>query len=299
VTDLHVRTATLRDADAIDDLLNAFAMVHQGRSLDPGAAHARLTEPDSELALVEDPAGTVLGFGHAWRAGPVIRCQAMVRPGATGQGVGTALLSHMEQRARIFDLSVFNVMQLQTDTAGPGLLRGRGYTEICHRLLMQVGLDGYRPPDTPAPPDVDITVLDRDRDAAQLFAAHRAAFPEDADDESKWWQERTPPEMRFDPALWFVARRAGDIVGFCLGSRRDWNGSPDGYISDVGVVPAERGRGIAFALLTRAITAFAAAGLPTASLNVDADNLTGAIRLYRKAGMQPSPSATEWSKTLS
>ena len=35
------------------------------------------------------------------------------------------------------------------------------------------------------------------------------------------------------------------------------------------------------------------------TLNVDADNLSGAIRLYRKAGMQPSPSATEWSKTLS
>ena len=63
--------------------------------------------------------------------------------------------------------------------------------------------------------------------------------------------------------------------------------------------PAERGRGIGFALLTRAITAFAADGLPTATLNVDAGNLSGAIRLYRKAGMQPSASATEWSKTLS
>jgi ribosomal protein S18 acetylase RimI-like enzyme len=42
-----------------------------------------------------------------------------------------------------------------------------------------------------------------------------------------------------------------------------------------------------------------AAGLSTAGLNVDADNLTGAIRLYRKAGMQRSQSATEWSKTLS
>jgi ribosomal protein S18 acetylase RimI-like enzyme len=129
-------------------------MVHQGRSLDAGAAHARLTEPNSVLALVEDPAGTVLGH---------------------------------------FDLG----------------------------------------------------------------------------------------------------------VALCLGSRRDWKGSADGYISDVGVRPADRGQGIAVGLLTWAITRFATDGLPTASLNVDADNLSGAIRLYPKAGMQPSPSATEWSKTLS
>jgi mycothiol synthase len=295
---LHVRAATLQDATAIDDLLDAFALVHQGRSLDPGAAYARLTEPNSVLALVEDPAGTVLGFGHAWRAGPVIRCHAVVRPGATGQGVGTALLAHLEQRARTFDLTVFNVMQLGSDTAGPALLRGRGYTQICHRLQMQVRLDGYQPPNAPTPPGVDIAVVDRDRDAAQLFPAYQAAFPDDADDETKWWRERTEPAMRFDPRLWFVARRAGEIVGLCLGSRRDWKGRADGYISDVGVRPAERGRGIASALLTRAITAFAADGLPTATLNVDADNLSGAIRLYRKAGMQPSPSATEWSKTL-
>lgn len=33
-------------------------------------------------------------------------------------------------------------------------------------------------------------------------------------------------------------------------------------------------------------------------MNVDADNLTGAIRLYAKAGMHPEPQSTEWQKTL-
>ena len=85
---VQVRTATLDDADAIDDMLNAYALVHQGRSLQPGAARDRLTRPGSEAALAADAAGTVLGFGHAWRAGPATRCYARVRPDATGRGTG-------------------------------------------------------------------------------------------------------------------------------------------------------------------------------------------------------------------
>ena len=49
----------------------------------------------------------------------------------------------------------------------------------------------------------------------------------------------------------------------------------------------------------QALTTLAADGLPTATLMVNTDNPSGAIRLHRKAGMHPSPLSTEWSKTLS
>jgi mycothiol synthase len=295
---LHVRAATLEDATAIDNLLNAYALVHQGRSLEPGTAYNRLTRPDSEAALVEDATGSVVGFGHAWPAGAVVRCHARVRPDATGKGVGTALLSHLERRAGAFDLSDFNVMQPRSDTAGPGLLRARGYTEICHMLQMQVQLRAYEPPDAPVPVGVDIVSFNC-HDESALFAAFQAAFPDDPAGEAEWWHERCQdPTSQFDPALWFVARQGDETVGFCLGRRRNWQGSADGYISDVGVRPSHWRRGIAFALLTTALTAFAADGLATATLDVDADNPTEAVRLYRKAGMHSSPLSTEWSKVL-
>jgi ribosomal protein S18 acetylase RimI-like enzyme len=104
--------------------------------------------------------------------------------------------------------------------------------------------------------------------------------------------------MPFAPDLWFVARQAADIVGFCLGSRRTEQDGTVGYVSDVGVRPAWRGQGIAFALLTTCLARFATDGLSTATLNVDAENLTGALRLYRKAGMHPTPLSTEWSKPV-
>ena len=55
---------------------------------------------------------------------------------------------------------------------------------------------------------------------------------------------------------------------------------------------------IGFALLTRMLARFTANGLPAASLDVDAANLTGALRLYAKAGMRPQPNFTVWSKQL-
>ena len=104
--------------------------------------------------------------------------------------------------------------------------------------------------------------------------------------------------MPYDPSLWVVARQGSEIVGYAIGSRQDLDGREVGYVAEVGVRPARRGRGIAFAVLSTTIAAFAEAGLPAATLNVDADNLTGAIRLYQKAGMHPVPQSVEWSKNL-
>jgi len=39
-------------------------------------------------------------------------------------------------------------------------------------------------------------------------------------------------------------------------------------------------------------------GLERAALNVDAENTTGALRLYRKAGMEARPSFTVWARNV-
>jgi mycothiol synthase len=300
--DICVRVATIDDVAAIGEMLGDYEVLHPGRSLKASAAW-RLTEAGSEAAVAIDDAGRVLGFGHTWRAGSAVRCFARVRPDATGRGVGTALLTHLERRARSFGPKVINVMQPATDNAGPGLLRALGYVELRHRVEMRMGLAGFRPPPAPpvalVPADLRLVGFDSDRDAGALLAAHRAVFPDDPDDDDQWRRERyRNPALPFDPALWFVARRGEEIVGFCLGFRRDWKGAPDGYVSDLGVRLARRGAGLGFALLTTVLAAFAARELPTATLDVDADNLTGALRLYRKAGMTAAPLATEWTKPL-
>ena len=58
-----------------------------------------------------------------------------------------------------------------------------------------------------------------------------------------------------------------------------------GSIQNVGTVPGHRGKGVAAALVVRALAGFRAAGLRRASLEVTAQNLR-AIRLYERLGFR-------------
>lgn len=68
------------------------------------------------------------------------------------------------------------------------------------------------------------------------------------------------------------------------GSRCERSGDPDvGWVSILGVRPPWRGRGLGLALLRHA---FREIGRPTVRLGVDAENVSGAVRLYERAGMR-------------
>ena len=291
---LHVRAANLGDAEAIDSLLSQCASAYLGRSRGSGEAAERLRRPGTDAALVLDlGTGDLLGFGHSWPSADETKCFARVRPDATGRGVGTVLLTYLETRATTGTISV---TQWATDIAGPALLRARGYTETLHQLQMWTPLPAHKQ-DTPVP--AEVREFDPDRDSQGVFAAWCDAFGQQADEHDWWRERRDDPTVHFDPSLWLVSEDGEDITGFCLGRHRDdkVHGTV-GYVGDVGVRPQWRGRGLGFALLTRMLERFTSSGLPAAGLDVDAANLTGALRLYAKAGMQPRPNFTVWSKQL-
>jgi mycothiol synthase len=61
---------------------------------------------------------------------------------------------------------------------------------------------------------------------------------------------------------------------------------PDlGFVRILGVKPEYRRRGLALALLKHVFRHFADLGLKRVGLGVDAENPTGAVRLYERAGM--------------
>ena len=61
--------------------------------------------------------------------------------------------------------------------------------------------------------------------------------------------------------------------------------APVGWIGDLGVIEAGRGRGVGRALLEHGFASLAARGASRIQLNVDSANATGATRLYEAAGM--------------
>jgi ribosomal protein S18 acetylase RimI-like enzyme len=98
---------------------------------------------------------------------------------------------------------------------------------------------------------------------------------------AEWWASVETDE-EFDPALVLVAV---DPKGSPIGLALCWT---SGFIKDLAVVPAWRGKGIGEALLQEVFAAFRARGLPQVDLKVVAANAP-ALGLYRRAGMAEVP----------
>ena len=270
----------------------------------------RLGDPAQDFRLALDSGGNAAGFGHVWAVPPdEVRGFVRVRPSAKGGGVGAALLSWLAPRAReiahevsLNHDAVLTVTSWAQDRKAVPLLEQNGFSPLRHFLQMRIDL-GHSLQNPALPEGLESRCFASGTDDAELFAAFREAFADhwgNTDvDETQWWGEnRDEPNAGFDPTLWIVVRDGGTIAGFSICRERQDAGETIGWISLLGVRPRSRGRGLGEALLVQSLNAFHSRGRGRAALNVDVDNATGALRLYTKIGMEPTPAFTVWSKSL-
>ncbi len=221
-----------------------------------------------------------------WAAPDGTKLYARVRPRATGRGVGSALLRELEARAA--PRTGVSLTSWPRDECAAPLLRQSGYRPTRYFLSMRVELEGAAVESSP--------LVRPYAEGDDVYAAYRDSFLDhwgEVDGEEEWWAEnRDAPNAGYDPALWFVTEAGGEIAGFAVCRVQDGAG----WVSLVGVRPAHRGRGLGESLLRHSLAAFRDRGLARAALNVDAENDSGALRLYTKVGMEPVPAFTVWSK---
>jgi mycothiol synthase len=313
---LQVRAATVADADAITEVLDAYSRRWMGRVTTCEDTIGMITKPGTDPArdtvAVIGRGGGIVGFGNIWPVPPAeLRGFARTHPVWVGHGVGAALQKVLVARASSMAAERLEgaADPFLTMTSSPGdeaaerLYEVFGYRPVRYFLRMRVDFATTVPP-APAPPAGIVVRPHRGAEDEALFHAWVEAFAESPGyehaDVGEWWHERRDaPEARYDPALWHVATAGAEIAGFVIGEvRSDADGNEHGYVSDVGVRPRWRGRGIAESLLGRALRVFGDRGLPYATLDVDAENTTGAVRLYRKLGMAPRANFTIWKRQL-
>jgi len=85
---------------------------------------------------------------------------------------------------------------------------------------------------------------------------------------------------------------------FCLCRHQSYDNPEVGYISTLGVLRPWRKRGIGLALLSHAFSEFYRRGKRMAGLGVDAESLTGALRLYENAGMHVHQAFERFEKEI-
>ena len=112
------------------------------------------------------------------------------------------------------------------------------------------------------------------------------------------WRRLMLENPRFDPDLWFLAAADGELAAVPLCGWH-WSGDPAfGWVHTLGVRRPWRRRGLALALLHHSFREFAVRGATRVGLGVDAENTTGAVRLYERAGMRVARRNDAWEKAL-
>ena len=94
-----------------------------------------------------------------------------------------------------------------------------------------------------------------------------------------WWPSLRD-DAEYDPDLCFIAT---DETGQVVGVAQCWTSA---FVKDLAVAPGLRRQGLGSALLGQTFRAFQDRGAAFLDLKVDADNPSGALRLYRSAGFE-------------
>ncbi len=302
-SDARLRAPTLDDLEPVVELINAESVRFTGSpDCDFDAIRGWWTQPPPfDLArdvILAERDGTIIGYGDLGdqaNRGTVFWLD--VRGGELER-----LVTELEGRARAKAApgAVVRATVEDADEEGAQTLRRLGYTSLRSSYKMSIELDGRSfEPDFPAGTVVRTAVEGEDEEllhelSERTFADHWGFMPSPFPEWLHWLRELGTP----DPSLWFVATIDGEHAGVALCRPADFGDPACGWVSTLGVLPTYRGRGLGTALLRHAFAEFQRRGRTRAGLGVDAENVSGAVRLYERAGMRVVRKQDTWERAL-
>jgi mycothiol synthase len=292
------RPLTPDDAPAANELVVAVDEAVRGSSDSTDADLLdwwRSLELEENSWLVED--GAAAAFAVLRPHGEIADFEGFVHPEQKGRGLGTWLLERGENRARECKLERLQTWCLTPDLDARRLFEARGYREVRRFFRMLIELDAA-PPAAEWPDGFTVDTF-KPEDARAFHAALDDAFAEEwnfvPEPFERWAERRIENAPTFDPTLWFIVRD-GDEIAAVLRGDPEVEGS--GWVGALGVRKPWRKRGLGLALLHHAFGVFYGRGQPRIALGVDAQNPTGATRLYERAGMHVTWEAVCFEGTL-
>lgn len=208
-----------------------------------------------------------------------------------------AVLAWAEEHRRRHAAAAFRVSVPSTAPAG-AMLAARGFEVLRHSFQMRIDLDGPLPP-LSWPDGVAVRTF-RTGEERLVYEVCRECFQDDwepYEPYEEWAHFMLGPD--FDPALWFLAADGAELAGVSL-CRPSHPGRPGvGWVRTLGVRPPWRRRGLGLALLVHSFRELQGRGAESAGLGVWADNVTGAVRLYERAGMRVEERRDTYERALS
>lgn len=309
---LTFRPATRADAAGVLAVAVAAAAMDDPRSR-PSTADIERTLSTEGLDMARDTLVGVDAEGHVQAYGIVIDVpsrataaravlEGAVHPDLRARGIGRRLLAWQVGRARRrlgqLDLDLPATIDLGGAPGSTALrLAARaGFEPVRNWVDMELVFgegvpgrgDGAELPEVPDGLDLRMATPD---DVEPMRVAKNDAFRDHWGSQpmvaSDWRGFLTSPKSRLDLSR-VVVDGTGAVLAFAIvevdPAGFEARGRSFGYVHWVGVVPAARGRGLAPLVLGAALDAIRADGLAAAVLDVDADNPSGAGRIYERLG---------------
>ncbi len=287
--------ADLHDTGAIDFTPATFDLEWASARFDP-AQDAWLVETSdgqaaAYMALSRRP--NIPPEGAGW-----------IHPDHRGRGIGTLVFDLAEARVHeIIDTSDEHIPRVAVQWSNHAqrefgrFLETRGYavTRSFWRMSTMLGDEEPAAPEWPA--GIEVRTMRPGVDDLAVHTTVTTAFRDHWGSSPLPFEEWRVARMGlrfFDPELWLLAWSGDQIVGAALNTDEDG----EAWVSTLGVLREARGKGLGRALLIESFRTFHRRGQRHVMLGVDAENLTGATRLYEGAGMVVDRQYDHWERSL-
>jgi GNAT superfamily N-acetyltransferase len=315
-----VRGAALDDADRALTLFNRWsqAVIHEDDLSDAAVLRTEWVspgfDPAEDIRLVFSPQGELVGYIEVWTTNkPPVHpwIWGRVDTRYEGRGIGTYLLAWAEARALKAldelapDLRFAPRVGIPREaTAARKLFEDAGYRHIRSFYTMRINMDAP-PPAPQLPGGITIRTCNPETDLEAVYLATDESFRDhfghvDAPFEEGFarFKHFMTADENFDPALWFLAMDGDEIAGVSLCREKSFENPDIGWVNTLGVRRPWRKRGIGLALLRHSFGELYRRGKRMAGLGVDAESLTGALRLYEAAGMYVHRTFDQFEKEI-
>lgn len=283
-----LREPTDADAEAIARLFHAAFGELRPIDADEIRSWFSNAEIKPENLRVLEVDGRIAGYGDVWLEDDAVELDV------AAPGHWEVFLDWAEQRARSAGIPQVRV-GFPVGHELEGIVEQRGYHHLRSTFRMEIELT-ERPPAV----KVDISTY-RDEDREPLRELMNDAFSQNPFshhvNESNF-QEFFLRSRGFDPELWFLTRDSGELVGYSLAFPERGGDTSLGWVANLGVRASHRRRGLGEALLRHSFRALYDRGMRRVGLGVDADNPTGALRLYERVGMRQVRRNDSWALDL-
>lgn len=308
-TGFTIQPPAMDDLEAVNKLITICSIADEGTDAFtvpylPSDWELPGFQRETDAWLVSAPDGQMAGYASVWPWVPGrFGSEGYVHPDFAGRGIGTALLELIESRSRqlaqdIPEDSFLTLMQeiSARNRAARHLLAKHGFSVIRHSWQMVIAL--REAPPAPVWPDgIQARMAVAGQDERSVYEAVEEAFAENRGHVpvtfEHWAAHRLRPGY-FDPSLWFLATDGPELAGVALCRyQREM-----GWVGILAVRKKWRKQGLGMALLRQAFGEFYRRDRHEIGLSVDSENISGAARLYERAGMRVARQDDRYEKTL-